>query len=216
MLKILALGTTLIALLPATPVIVLDTGQCLAAAQVRSALAAEKMQAIVIGNRSGYGSQTALIFYASADGSRGYAVHGDKPVGQPSDTICIDSVYRDVRLNDITRPGIPAWARMDGIDPSVVERICKAGRLGYQEQCRTEDESLANLESNGVHVMFVAIGTAINPRDKSLRQNQRLVVSVSPTDNKGVVKSVTPEGASYLLSGIVDAAYTREGEALLR
>jgi hypothetical protein len=200
----------------AVPALALETGQCLPAAQVRTALTAEGMQPIIVGNRAGYGDGAALIFYANTNGSRGYMVRGDRPMGQLSNTICIESVFRDVRLNDITHPGIPAWARMTGIDPTTVERTCKAGKLGYQEQCNSHAVSLANLEASGVHVMLMATGSAINPRDKSIRQNQRIVVSVSPADNKGGVKAVTPDGASYMLSGFVDAAYTRTGEALLR
>ena len=47
---------------------------------------------IIVGNRAGYGDHAALIFYANSDGSRGYAVRGDKPFGQLSGTICIESV----------------------------------------------------------------------------------------------------------------------------
>ncbi len=212
----LGLSLAVASLAAASPALALDTGQCLPAAQVRAALASENMQPIIVGNRAGYGDHAALIFYANASGSRGYAVRGDKSYGQLSDTICIESVFRDVRLNDITHPGIPAWARIDGIDAAVVERVCKSGKLGWQEQCMPHNVGLTNQETHGVHVMLMVTGSAINPRDKSIRQNQRIVVSVSPTDNKGGVDAVTPEGANYMLSGYVDVAYTRNGEALLR
>ncbi|MBZ4346229.1 hypothetical protein LAN15_24170, partial [Mycobacterium tuberculosis] len=80
---------------------------------------------------------TALVFTSNADGSRGYLLRGDKPLGQQADTICIDSVYEDVRLNDITQPGIPAWAQLGG-NAARAEAICKRDRLGYQEMCQPQ------------------------------------------------------------------------------
>ena len=197
----------------ACPALALDTGQCLPAAQVRAALEAEAMNPIIVGNRSGYGYPTSLIFFSNGDGSKGYLVRGDKPFGQQAETACIDSVYRDVHLNDITRPGIPDWAKMT-VKPREVEAICSA-HLGYQDECRRHDEGLSNLESNGAHVMLTAVGTAINPRDKSVRKEQRVIVAVSPSDNKGIITASTPEGASYMLSAYTSAAYTQVGDALL-
>lgn len=168
-----------------SPASALDTGQCLPAAQVRATLAAEGQNTIIVGNRTGYGYPTALIFTSDASGSKGYALRGDKPLGEQATTICVDSVYRDVRLNDITRPGIPAWAKMGG-DAAKAAAICKRDRLGYQEDCRANDLNLTNLESNGRRVMLVATGAAINPRDKSVRQGQRLVVTLAVQCSKGL------------------------------
>lgn len=196
-----------------TPAWALDTGQCLPAAQVRSALAAEGMNPIIVGNRTGYGYPTALIFFANADGSRGYLVRGDKPFGEQADTACVDSVYRDVRLNDITRPGIPAWANM-AIKPQEVAAICR-GHLGYQDDCSRHDESIRSLESHGQHVMLMAVGTAINPRDHSVRQGQRILLTVDPLREGGLLNAVTPEGANYMLAAYTKASYTQFGTALL-
>ena len=200
----------------ASPAWALDTGQCLPAAQVRAALAAEGQSPIITGNRSGYGYPTALIFTSNADGSKGYAVRGDKPLGQQAETICIDSVYRDVRLNDITRSGVPAWAMMSNADAEAADAICARGGLGYQDHCNFYNQGLANLDSNGTHIMLMATGTAINPRDKSVRADQRLIVAVSPADNKGIVKATTKEGASYMLSAYTTAGYTQAGNAMIR
>lgn len=199
----------------AFPAMALDTGQCLPAAEVRSALAAEGQKTIIIGNRSGYGYPTTLAFTSNADGSRGYAIRGDKPLGEQAGTICIDSVYRDVRLNDITRPGIPAWALM-GNDPAKAEVICKRDKLGYQEMCAISDVVLRNQESAGDRVIFGAVGTAINPRDKSVREGQRILVTLNPHNQTGAVDAVTPEGASYMLSAYARGAYTQAAEAMMR
>lgn len=193
----------------------LVTGQCLTAASVRAALMAESQNPVIIGNRSGYGYPTALIFMSNADGSRGYALRGDKPLGQQAETICVEAVYRDVRLNDITKPGVPAWAMMPNTDPKAADAVCKRDRLGYQELCNFHNGSLVGLEKNGQRVMFVATGTAINPRDKSVRENQRITVTINFTEQGGLVKAATPEGASYMLSAYSKVSYTQFGNALL-
>lgn len=210
-----SLGIAAACLFLSSPAFALTTGQCLPAAQVRATLAAENQNPIIVGNRSGYGYPTALIFTSNANGSKGYAIRGDKPFGEQAETVCVDSVYRDIRLNDISKPGIPAWAKMGG-DAEAADAICKREKLGYQEICSNHDTSLTNLESHGRHVMFQATGSAINPRDKSARNNQRIVVMVGNDDAKGAIEAVTPEGASYFLAAYTNAAYTQHGEAKLR
>lgn len=195
------------------PALALATGECLPAAQVRSALAAENMNPIIVGNRTGYGYPMALIFFANADGSRGYLIRGDKPLGQQADTACVDSVYRDVRLNDVTRPGIPEWAKMAD-DPAAATAICKRDHLGYQEECSPHDTALSALERNGQHIVLIATGTAINPRDKSVREGQRLLLTVDPAKG-GLLKATTPEGASYILSAYTSVSLTQNASALV-
>ena len=192
----------------------LDTGQCLPAAQVRATLTAESQNPIILGNRTGYGYATALIFTSDTTGSRGYLLRGDKPLGQQADTICIDSVYRDIRLNDITRPGIPAWAMM-AVDAARANADCRENRLGYQEDCSPHDLALETMEGRGSRVMFAATGEVINPRDGSRRQNQRITVTISASDQLGGVMATTQVGANYLLSAYSDMSYTQHGEALL-
>lgn len=192
----------------------LETGQCLPAATVRATLAEEGQSPIIVGNRGGYGYPTALIFTANADGSKGYLIRADKPLGEQAETVCIDSHYRDVRLNDITKAGVPAWATMK-VDKKRAEAVCKRDHLGYQEICHPFDKTLSNLESNDTHLMFWAIGAAINPRDKSIRVNQRLVLTANPQNKEGGVIAVTSDGAGYILSAYTNASYTQHGIALL-
>jgi hypothetical protein len=199
----------------ASPAFALETGQCLPAAQVRTALAAENMNPIILGNRTGYGYGTALIFMSNADGSRGYLVRGDKPLGEQAETICIDSVFRDVKLNDITNPVVPTWAEM-GDDPVTAEAVCKRDRLGYQEKCNSNDRSLTTLSSNGQHVLFMAIGTAINPRDRTVRSNQRILLTLDGTNGSGLVKASTSEGASYILSAYTKGSLTQFAAPLIK
>lgn len=199
----------------AFPALALETGQCLPAAQARQAVSDEHMNPLIVGNRSGYANPTALIFFSNAEGSKGYAFLADKPFGEQATTICVQSVYRDIRLNDITRAGIPSWARIP-VDRTRALALCGRGGLGYQDACVPENESSKNLESNNVHVMFVAMGTAINPRDQTVRAGQRIVVAVDPVKNTGIVKAVTTEGASYMLSAYSSVAYTQHGSERLR
>ena len=195
------------------PALALDTGQGRPATQARAARAAEGMNPIIVGNRTGYGYPTSLIFLANANGSRGYLIRGDKPLGQQADTACVDSVYREVRLNDITRPGIPAWATMGG-DAARANAVCKRDHLGYQEECSPHDAALATLERHGQHVAFMATGTAINPRDGSIRKQQRLFLTVDPSKG-GLLKAATAEGASYILSAYTSVSLTQNAVAFM-
>ena len=196
------------------PAQALETGQCLPAAQVRASLAAEGQNPVIVGNRTGYGYPTALIFFANADGSKGYLVRGDKPLGQEAETACIDSVYRDVRLNDVGKPGVPPWALMHDSAAQTAD-ICKRDRLGYQEFCASNDQGLENLESHGEHVMLVATGTAINPRDKPVRLEQKIVLPLEPRAATGLLQAATREGASYVLSAYGSGSFTQYGTAML-
>ncbi len=204
----------LVLLLGASPASALDTGRCYPAQQVRAALTAERQNTIVTGSRTGYGYATALVFTSNADGSRGYLLRGDRPLGEQAATICVDSVYSGVRLNDITRPGIPAWAKMGG-DPKAADAICKRERLGYQEECQPHDLSLETLYRNGQHLLFMATGTAINPRDKTIRAGQRIWLSLNGSGG-GLVNAATPEGADYVLSAYTSGALSQHGSAMLK
>lgn len=199
----------------ASPASALTTGQCVPAEQARQAVAAEAMSPLIVGNRAGLGVPTALIFFANADGSKGYALLSDKPNGEQATRICVQSVYRDIHLNDITKAGIPSWAQMP-VDRAWATAICARGGLGYQDSCLPHDETLANLEKGGVHVMLTATGTAINPRDNSVRTNQRITIAVRPADWKGVYEAATIEGASYMLAAYTSVSYTQYSKAFIR
>lgn len=192
----------------------LKIGQCSLAGDVRAALSAEGQNPIIVGNRTGYGYATALIFMANADGSRGYLVRGDKPLGEQASTICIDSVFTDVRLNDISKPGLPAWAKFGG-DREEALRVCKRDRLGYQEVCMFHDEAVLNLDSHGDRVMLTAKGAAINPRDKTVRSGQVITVTLNPGKQSGLITATTSEGARYSVSAYTKASYSQYGEKLL-
>ncbi len=84
---------------------------------------------------------------------------GDKPLGEKADWICVESVYRDVRLNDVTKPGIPAWA-LHPVDPKRVDQLCAGGKIGWQGECGLHSTVVRNPASNGQRVLFKVIGTA--------------------------------------------------------
>lgn len=192
----------------------MDTGQCLPAAQVRAVLAAEGQNPIIVGNRSGYGYPTALILTSNADGSKGYMLRGDKPFGQQADTVCIDSVFTDIGLNDVSKPGIPAWARVNE-NRTAAEAECRRDHLGYQETCGLHGDAVKNQTENGQPVLFAALGTAINPRDKSIRSGQLIVVTYGSGLNGGLVTATTSNGANYMLSAYSDVKLTQNAGGVL-
>lgn len=194
----------------ASPAMALATGQCLPAAQVRAALTKEGQKPIIVGNQSGYGRPYALIFTANAEGERGYALRSDKPYGEQATTICVESAYTQIHLHDVKAEPIPEWAEI-GNDPREAAAICRRYKLGYQENCNSHDESLRNLAGNGQRVIFMATGTAINPRDKSIRTDQRIWLTYSGEHTGGLFKATTVEGASYVLSGHTDTSFTQHG-----
>ena len=192
----------------------LETGKCYPAANVRAQLAAEGQQPIIVGNRAGYGYPTAIYFTSNADGTKGYAVRGDKLLGTPATETCVDSVYGDVRLNDISLANIPAWAKW-GNDEATALAICRRDKLGYQEKCNSHDTVARNIFGSGSRFMLSARGTAINPRDKSIRKDQMIWVNYTPRTGNGLIHATTPEGADYVLSAYGAVAYTKAGEALI-
>lgn len=193
----------------------LTTGQCSPAADVRAELAAEKQQTIILGNRSGSGHPTTLAFTSNADGSKGYMLLGDEPVGTQAVIICVQSVYRDIRLNDVTKPGVPSWAKRS-VDPKRVAELCDGGHLGYQGTCMRQDESLANLERNGQRVLFKAIGTAMNPQGNAQREDQLIYVTLEPKEAIGLIDATTVEGAAYMLWAYSKVSLTQYAAALTK
>ena len=166
------------------------------------------MKPIIVGDRTGFGFPTSLIFFSNSDGSRGYLIRGDQPLGTQAAIACVDSEFRDIRLHDTSQAGVPEWALM-GDDPTTVAAICARDKLGYQEKCTSNDASLKTLDGNGLHVLFMAIGTAINPRDQSVRSDQRIILTVDGARSGGLLKAVTREGASYVLAAYTKAAMTQ-------
>lgn len=193
----------------------LETGQCRPAAEVRAAITAEAQNPVVVGNQAGYGRPYALVFTSNKDGSRGYALRGDKPFGEVATTICIDSIFHDVKLNDFTKPGLPSWARLQ-LNEATATDTCRRNRLGYQEECAPYRHDIEGQTANGQRVAFMAKGTAINPRDKSVRQDQWLVLTLTSEDGGGLVQAVTPDGASYMLSGYTKGSFTQHSAGLMR
>ena len=188
----------------------LETGKCYPAADVRAQLVTEGQSPIVVGNRSGYGYPTALFFTSNADGTKGYAVRGDRPLGTPATETCVDSIYTNVRLHDVSVALIPSWAKW-GNDEAAALAACRRDNLGYQEKCGSHDTRARNIFGNGSRFMLAMKGTAINPRDGSIRNAQMIWVNFTPATGSGLVNATTPEGADYVLSAYSSIAYAPAG-----
>lgn len=61
----------------------------------------------------------------------------------------------------------------------------------------------------------MATGSAINPRDKSVRRDQRIVLTLDGSRNGGVLSASTTEGASYVLAAYTKGAATQNASALM-
>ncbi|MDY7762819.1 hypothetical protein U0E18_32050, partial [Burkholderia pseudomallei] len=67
---------------------------------------------------------------------------------------------------------------------------------------------------DGQQVLFMATGTAINPRDKTIRTGQRVWLTQNGSGG-GALSATTPEGASYVLSAYTSGALSQHGAAML-
>ncbi|WP_165185088.1 hypothetical protein [Caulobacter soli] len=197
----------------ASPVLALEMDQCGPAANMRATLAAEGQNTIIIGNRSGAGIPTALAFTSNADGSKGYMVVTDLPLGEKAGWVCVQSVYRDIRIGDVTKPGIPTWA-LHVEDTARVDEQCAGQKLGWQGACHLHSTALKNLESHGQRVLFKAIGTAKSRG--SVRDDQLLLVTVDSRESAGILTATTDEGANYMLWAYSKVAITPYAEPLKR
>lgn len=103
----------------------LEPKQCLPMAEMNAALKAEGQRTLIIGNRAAGRNSSASVsgvkikkwvntFTSNADGTLGYNLEGDKPAGQPSETVCVRGKFINVKLYDARKHGTPEAARRGG------------------------------------------------------------------------------------------------------
>ena len=86
-------------------------------ADMNAALKADGQRTLIAGNRSALRNAPELesgvtanlwvnTFTSNADGSLGYNLEGDKPLGQPLTTVCVAGKFTNIKLYDARKPGI--------------------------------------------------------------------------------------------------------------
>lgn len=103
----------------------LEPKQCLTMAAMNEALRGEGQRTIIIGDRTAAVNDPTQVgnvriarwvntVTSNADGSLGYNLEGDKPMGQPSTEVCVRAKLTNIRLYDRQRTDTPAEARRGG------------------------------------------------------------------------------------------------------
>ncbi len=88
-------------------------------AEMNAALVAEGQRTLIIGNRIAFldgpggrieAGKNVNTFTSNADGSVGYNLEGDKPMGEPSTRVCVGAKFTNIVLYDARRAGTPPGA----------------------------------------------------------------------------------------------------------
>ena len=109
----------------AFPALALEPKQCLSLADMNKAMQAEGQRSLVVGNRSAMHNDASAqsgvsvslyvnLFTSNSDGSLGYNLEGDKPMGTPSEKVCVRSKFINIALFDARKSGTPPAAKRGG------------------------------------------------------------------------------------------------------
>ncbi len=103
----------------------LEPKQCLSMAAMNDALRSEGQRTIIIGDRTAAVNDSTQVggvriarwvntFTSNADGSLGYNLEGDKPMGELSTQVCVRAKLKNIHLYDRRRSDTPAEALRGG------------------------------------------------------------------------------------------------------
>jgi len=103
----------------------LEPRQCLPMAEMNAALRAEGQRTIIIGDRTTLVDDRSRpggaridrwvnTFTSNEDGSLGYNLEGDRPMGEPSSQVCVRAKLTNIRLYDRGRSDTPDDAKRGG------------------------------------------------------------------------------------------------------
>lgn len=109
-------------------------------AEMNAALKAEGQRTLIIGDRVAIRDEPNAIagmtvkrwvntYTSNADGSLGFNLEGDKPMGQVSDIVCVAGKFTNIRLYDARNAGTPPEAKKGGnFDLSLRDNEAKGTR----------------------------------------------------------------------------------------
>lgn len=201
---LLLVVTGVVGLSAMTPAIALEPRQCLPMAEMNVALRAEGQRRIIIGNRVAIvddrsrpaGARADLsvnTFTSNEDGSLGYNLEGNRPMGEPSSEVCIRAKLTAIRLFDIRRPGTPPEARRGG----------------------EFDRNLAGNEALGTRPMLQAQSISTGP-DGAVRQGLGVTLLGNATRRAAWLIANHPNGAFRDMFQMGDTGFTEVGLSRLR
>jgi hypothetical protein len=181
-----------------------------AVAELKAELKAADQQPVIIGNRTG-GVWNVNLFTSDAAGLIGYNIEGNQRYGsgKESTTLCVKGKYRSIIMNDVTKPGIPAWALV-GSDAKIAGPLSKGYGAGVH------DDTVRTAERNGFHIALGAI-SRVPTGDSGETDGPLVLVDFNPTDPKrGGGMSVTDgRGVRQGLFDMIDTQYGARGVELI-
>lgn len=197
--RCVALVCGVLASLISSPALALEPRQCLPMAEMNAALRAEGQRTLIIGNRvalrndatreSGLRVQGWVnTFTSNDDGSVGYNLEGDRPVGQPSTRVCVAGKFTNIRLYDARRPGVPPAALRGG----------------------PFDDFLRRNERNGIRPMLQADAISAGPNSEARRGNV-VTLEADVARGEATLFLTRPDGRSESLLLMNNVAYTPAG-----
>ncbi|TXH08607.1 MAG: hypothetical protein E6R02_09590 [Gammaproteobacteria bacterium] len=192
------------------------------AAQVKAALEAQGQFKMIVGNRMALtfdaagkaidSPRVANVFTSNADGSLGYRLEGNQPLGTPSTSFCVGARYTNIRFNDWNRAGVPEFARIAAPDPLTLQARCNDPAYTNGLACGSAQRVLETADrTDGLRVMMSA--QAVNENGQGGR---RIFVLGSPTEQNGHIEIVDGAGVGLGLAGMDRVNFTPEGEVMIK
>lgn len=182
-----------------------------AVAQLKAELKAADQQPVIIGNRTG-GNWNVNLFTSDPEGRVGYNIEGDQRFGsgKESTKLCVATKFRSIVMNDVSKPGIPAWALV-GSDTKVAGSAAKGYGAGVH------DDTVRTGERNGFHVALGAISLVPDGLGGE-RDGPLVLVDFNPTDPKrgGGMSITASNGVRLDLVDMIDTQYGPRGIELIR
>lgn len=185
------------------PGFALESKQCLPMAQMNEALKAERQKVLIMGDRAvPVDDNTQVgrvridrwvnIFTSNPDGSLGYNIEGDKPMGQVSTRACVAAKLTNIRLYDRRRAGTPSETRRGG----------------------EFDAMLIEDEKRGTRPMLQADSISTGP-DGKVRQGLGITLMGNPGSRAAFLIANYPAGGLRDMFQMSTTDYTAEGESRL-
>ena len=231
----------------ASPAFAADVGWCGTPEEMSALMREEGQRSLAVGNqiihfeRDADGSlhaiepkQAGVIFTAHPDGSVGYLIQADQPIGTPATSSCITLRIHDVRLYDARVPGIPPEALVDSTEDAALAR-CLAlyeERIAVEGRCFFHNILLQGSVILGDGVLLQGYG-AVRRLDGAYVAGESLVTVTfiergngrkpngdrSPDQDRHatILFTALPEGAAVLQHStlLVDATYTKQAIDML-
>lgn len=189
----LSLGTAFTA---ANDAMALDAGQCLPMAQMNEALKADGQRTMIIGNGTafnnthGSAADVRISYFVNTitsnqDGSLGYQLEGDRPLGEPSQNVCIRAKLSDVHLYDARVESIPSAAYLGGRFNDIVNENA----------------------SKGTRPMVIA--NTVFGSGSTLRNGLPIVMFGNMADKGASITTALADGSPQMLVFMTDTGYTQ-------